>query len=67
MIFGPPSPEESQVDQGATEKPEKQDVKNQSDNQTDTLNPEESQVDQSTKDKPEKQDVKNQSDNQDKK
>ena len=28
-----PSPEESQVDQSATEKPVKQDVKNQSDNQ----------------------------------
>ena len=64
---GAPLPEESQVDQSTKDKPEKQDVKNQSDNQTDTLTPEESQVDQSTKDKPEKQDVKNQSDNQDKK
>ena len=30
---GAPSPEESQVDQSATEKSLKQDVKNQSDNQ----------------------------------
>ena len=64
---GPPSPDESQVDQSATEKPVKQDVKNQSDTKTDASSPEESQVDQSATEKPVKQDVKNQSDNQDKK
>ena len=64
---GPPSPEESQVDQSATEKPVKQDVKNQSDTKTDASSSEESQVDQSATEKPVKQDVKNQSDNQDKK
>ena len=30
---GPPLPEESQVEQSTKDKPEKQDVKNQSDNQ----------------------------------